>query len=213
MSTVDEAWAKIYLPLQNLKQNTVDTAWDAYREQFLGELDVGDPIVAELVHRLDEMPDDDRAELMAGDQLDTFAYQVIQESAVPETVAGGYDEMVWADFLATNGVAWDGSEESWPTFREWFVYHANEAGVSMPATELLDYLETQQAGERVRTFAGYGVVIASRVGSRPDDDHGLAAVLADGLAAVPGANELSQNDIDEVMARVREAMRAEGMAK
>ncbi|HEU5331415.1 MAG TPA: hypothetical protein VFU73_01585 [Actinocrinis sp.] len=240
MPTVDEAWATIYGPAQNLKENARSEQWDVSRARLLDELDGNDPVVVELVRRLDELPDGERGDLLTGDQLDAFVYQVIEETAVPnpdpvstgadaspggDEVAGAFgaveDEAAWGEFLATNGPAWDGSAQAWPAFREWFAYYAAQGGVAAHATALLDYLESLPVSERVATLAShYGVVIAQpSVVTGPDSVAGSAAVTLDpqteqrlssalerGLAAVPGARDLSPADIEDVLARVRDAL-------
>lgn len=158
MPTVDQAWAALYGPVQHLKQYAGTETWEANRTRFLREVDGNDPSVVELVRRLDELPDAERAGLMAGDTLDSFAYQVIQETAEPNHPDG--DDAAWAQFLTTNVPAWDGSAESWAAFRAWFAYHAAEAFADR-ATAFLDYLEPLAASERVTALAHhYGIVIA-----------------------------------------------------
>lgn len=235
MPTVDEAWASIYEPTQNLKEIARTEPWDVSRARLLEEVDAYDKVVVELLRRLDELSDRERADLLVSDELDSFVYKVVEETADPNPDSGSgsgstvdesaaadppANEAAWGDYLATNGPAWDGSAQSWPAFREWFAYYAAEAGVAPHATALLDYLESLTASERVTTLADhYGIVIAQPSTSSGPHDGGtpvtldaqteqqLTSALERGLAEVPGASELSQAEIDEVLARVREAMK------
>jgi hypothetical protein len=73
--------------------------------------------------------------------------------------ASRYDEQAWQVFLSENGTQWDGTEEGWDSFRQWFAYYAGEQGLSVPASALLDYLSAQPDAERIDTLGQYGVTI------------------------------------------------------
>jgi hypothetical protein len=174
---VDEVWGWLYQPLQNLKAGQGE-AWRSGREHFLAELGLanpgGHPVVEALLYRLDKLPAEERDGLLAGDELETVAYQVVHEytpAGAEEPVADepppepavedtpGYDERVWAEYLHANLGQWDGTAESWPLFAEWFTYHGAEAGVSAPATALIEYFTTLDNSQRINGFADYGIVI------------------------------------------------------
>jgi hypothetical protein len=76
---------------------------------------------------------------------------------VPEDTAAAYDEDAWFAFLAEEGARWDGFAESWPTFREWFVYTAVERGFGPPAQQLVSYVEA--APSPWQAMAEYGVQV------------------------------------------------------
>lgn len=130
MSTVDEIWSRFYEPTQMLRQNALIESWDVNCARVLDDLGGdSDPVVAELVRKLDELTAEQRADLLGGDDIDSLVY------TAPQGAVGGADQPdaeeddgVWAGFLAANGPAWDGSEKSLPAFREWFAYYAADAG-------------------------------------------------------------------------------------
>jgi hypothetical protein len=212
MSVREDVWAWLSPALDGLKSVT-EGSWEERRATFLEQLGLTDaaqhPVVADLLHQLDESPDEERAATLRSDHLDSWAYGLIQaHTAEPEdqdAPASGYDEQAWQAFLVTNGASWDGTAESWPAFRQWFEYHAAEQGLAEPSTALLDYLESQPATERVSTFALYGVTIAVRTtdgsageqagaGSAAEEPEGELtgelAELRDLIDTIPDADEL-----------------------
>lgn len=184
MSALDDVWAWLYDPLQDLKRDYLDApdkSWDERRALFLKRLGIREPdehpVVGQLILQLDAMSEGDRNSLLGTDQLDTLAYEAARQNMVePEQQAtpdqpaapeqqgapeqSAYNEGAWHQFLATNGPAWDGSAASWGQFREWFLYYAADSGFAAPATGLLDYLDAMSVEERIATFAQYGVTIA-----------------------------------------------------
>lgn len=87
---------------------------------------------------------------------------------------------VWNEFLVVNGPAWDGTEQQWPTFRDWFGHHAAQAGVGDAAAVFLRYVE--RGPDKIAAFAHYGVVIQQAPAQEPDDgfaEGDLAALFAD----------------------------------
>lgn len=97
------------------------------------------------------------------------------ESATAETRATE-DLDAWNSYLATNGPRWNGSEEAWSQFREWFLYYAAQAGVGESAAGFIAYIDTQQ--DKIAVFSQYGVQIPA-----PAEETAVAAVAADRLAA------------------------------
>jgi hypothetical protein len=210
MGMQEDVWAWLSPALDGLKSVT-EASWEQRRATFLEQLGLTDaaehPVVADLLHQLDESPDEERNATLSSDQLDTLAYGIIQaHTAEPDdqgAPASGYDEQAWQAFLVANGASWDGTAESWPAFRQWFEYHAAEQGLTEPSTALLDYLESQPASERVSTFALYGVTIAVHGGSageqagtgptaeEPESElTGELAELRDLIDTIPDADEL-----------------------
>jgi hypothetical protein len=212
MGVQEDVWAWLSPALDGLKSVT-EGSWEDRRATFLEQLGLTDaaehPVVADLLHQLDESPDEERNATLSSDHLDSWAYGLIQaHTAEPDdqgASASGYDEQAWHAFLVTNGSSWDGTAESWPAFRQWFEYHAAEQGLAEPSTALLDYLESQPATERVSTFASYGVTIAvhatggsadEQAGTVPaaeepeDELTGELAELRDLIDTIPDADEL-----------------------
>jgi len=117
------------------------------------------------------------------------------------------DEDAWNAYLAQNGPAWDGAEESWPGFRDWFVYYADEAGVSRTAAAFLAYAD--QAADKRGVFAEYGVGIASpavmtdAVPEAPADtvaDEIADSVIKDFRSQYPEFEELDDASLREMIA-------------
>lgn len=176
MSTVDR-WTLIYPPLQELKAETIDhpdTTWDDRRAEFLAKLGLADPgedpVIDILVRHLDELPAEERDELLRTERVDTMTYQLIEQSQPTAPVTAPYDEAEWQAYLATNGPAWNGTAEAWAAFREWFVYHANAQALGDPAVALLDYIEGLDLPGRVAKFAQFGVVIPATEETEEDEE-------------------------------------------
>lgn len=166
MGLREDTWRWLQPALQDMRSGT-DQPWDERRAKLLEQLGLTNaeqhPVVADLLHRLDTLPDQERTATVDSDSLDATAYELVQ-AHVPDdqsAPAAGYDDHAWQTFLATNGPTWDGTAESWPAFRQWFEHYAAEQGLAAAATALFEYLETQSVSERVATFASYGVTVAA----------------------------------------------------
>jgi hypothetical protein len=192
MTSAEEAWVWVQPALQEVRANT-GAAWEQRRARFLELLGLADPdqhpAAAALFRQLDDMPESDRTSLLDSDGLDTWVHDTLREN-LPDTetaadgqTADAYDESAWAAYLATNGPSWDGTEESWAAFREWFAYHAEEQGLSSPATALLDHLDAQSAPDRIATLATYGVAIGQDDSS---DDGGFGWVTENQRTVLTG---------------------------
>ncbi|HET9141797.1 hypothetical protein [Actinophytocola sp.] len=201
MATADELWTWIYPPLTELVAARADDrtrSWTELRGYFLertGLADASDhPLVADLVETLDQLSEEDSAALLDdGARLEAQVYELAVAHADPEPEAAepagagepaaaddpAYDEAEWQRFLVDNGPRWNGEDATWGQFSEWFGYHAREAGVGQPATDLLAYLDTLSAADRITTLAQYGVVIptadAEPVRLTEEDIEGLLA--------------------------------------
>jgi hypothetical protein len=235
----DEVWAWMSEPIQRLKQ-LPDASWPEQREEFLSALGLPEPeahpAVAVLVRQLDDLADDDRRQLIAGDQLDALAWDVVSresasagpgdEAAVaatgeaPPAADAGYDEAGWAGFLADSLPHWDGTDDSWPAFREWFVAAAEYAGVAAPAGGLVAYLDAQTVPERIATFGQYGQMIqplagaddgqAPDPGAAPTLSASAESALVEVQAEHPEFAELSEERMRELAAEVMAELEAEG---
>jgi hypothetical protein len=180
MPTADEAWAWLAAPVEKLRAGVVarpDESWQQRREDLRTELAAAtrDSVADELLTWLDELSDSDRSAILNSDDLAGHVYQWLtrqlppeQQPAAPPTPApAAYDETAWYAHLAQNGRQWNGTEESWGAFREWFLYYAADAGFTTPATQLLDYLQPMAAADRVTTLGQYGVTIQAPVPAEP----------------------------------------------
>jgi hypothetical protein len=201
VSNVDELWAWLYQPVQDLKAlhtEDPDKTWEEHRAVFLERLGLSapsnHPVAEELFRHLDELPPEELTRLLGSDELDDVAYRVAAQFAVPqeeaEAVVDGHDEAAWGDYLRTNGAQWDGTAQSWEQFRDWFHYHAVEAGLGTPAGQFLDYVNEMPIEERIATFGAYGVVIQTAAVAEPaaeetEEEPDFAALDAEILAEHP----------------------------
>lgn len=93
------------------------------------------------------------------------------------------DPEAWNAFLRTNGAAWDGNDESWPAFVEWFLYYATEQGVGASARTFCDYATA--TGPR-QVLADYGVTIAAAAGDDGAAESAAPAMTVDQAVATYG---------------------------
>jgi hypothetical protein len=117
---------------------------------------VGSATVEEFLRALENSPDPMAvlAELRAaGADLLEEAYLSTSAEAEP---AGGseVDPAVWTEFLTTNAARWDREEDSWPPFRVWFLYEADQLGLGEPARAFVDYAESR---DKSQTFDDYQI--------------------------------------------------------
>jgi hypothetical protein len=195
MGLREDTWRWLQPALQDMRSGA-DQSWVQCRATLLEQWGLTDaeqhPVVAELLHRLDELPDQERTAAVDSDWPEATAYELVQSlvSEPDDQDAAGYDEHAWQTFLATNGPAWDGTAESWPAFREWFEYYAAEQGLAAPSTALLQFMEAQSVSDRVATFESYGVTIAAAVAKEksPEDQLAELETLIDSL---PDYNEIA----------------------
>lgn len=102
----------------------------------------------------DSADDGYETETDAGVEAAAGSYETETDAGPAEPVE---DENAWNAYLLTNGPSWDGTEENWAAFVEWFVYHANEQGVGTFARTFCDYAAANGA---LAVFAQYGVALA-----------------------------------------------------
>lgn len=201
MPTVDEAWALVAGPLENLRSDAIDRPdlpWPERRESFHKELAAltTDPFMDELVDWLDDMSDSDRQALLIGDQLPIQVYQllptiVVDTGAAATNTAATEDETAWFAYLAENGVRWDGAEQSWDAFGDWFVYDATQAGFQAQASMLLDYLGNMATADRITMFAQYGVTIRQPQRATPMDRR-VQEIMDNLLARTPAYADIPE---------------------
>lgn len=206
MTGAEELWEWIRTPLEELKRDLTDEPdkpWETRRAELLERLGLHDPdehpMAGELFERLDRMSDDERVTAINSGEIDSAAYELAQRHAAPASAGPAYDEQAWQAYLAQNGPAWDGTEQSWTQFSQWFSYYAGERGLTEPATALIEYLSAQPAAERIGTFAQYGVTITPAGGT---PDAGLDSVMADILAENPALAAIPEERRKEILAEV-----------
>ena len=201
MVAAEELWDSVQRALQELR-SADDLRMDDWQGRIAELADARDgadrQVLEELVDRLADLSEDDRAAVLEPDRLDQLVYSIVERHAEvpPEGDQGGFDEASWYQFLVTNGPAWDGSAESWPQFREWLAYQAEVDGVGRPTVELLDHLDGLDPGERITVLAQYGVVIPTAEPAEPLD--GMAA-LYESIHALPGIDLLSEREITQIV--------------
>lgn len=77
-------------------------------------------------------------------------------AASPDDGQSQQDDDAWNRFLADHGPRWDGTEESWPWFRDSFLYHADQNQVSESAQGFIAFAES---GDKHQTFKSYGITL------------------------------------------------------
>lgn len=230
MSVLDELWNWIRGPIEELEKNFTeepDKSWETRRGEFLQQLGMQEPgqhpVTEQMFRHLDEMNDDERKNHVSSKQFETVAYEFAQQHAVTqETGHGasqaaassgpGYDEHAWQNYLNTSATQWNGTEETWNQFKQWFLYYAEEHGVTTPATQLIDYLNPLPANQRITELARYGVTItppqapaAPQTGQpgEPDAsavaDQNVASIMDELLATNPEFADIPEERRIEIM--------------
>lgn len=201
----DEFWSWLHSPLWNLKHSLTarpEMTWIERREQFLAELgqpdSQGHPYVRMLIMRLDEMSDEDRDSVLSADEIDRRAYEIIQQAGTFTDIAGGYDAAAWNGYLIAGVTQWDGSAESWDSFKEWFIYYAVEVGLSEPAHDFVRYVDDMSLDDRIATFVHMASVSDQHEVIPPSRD----AVVAEIAKEVPGFERLSEQEMAEIISEV-----------
>jgi hypothetical protein len=206
-TTVDEVWAWLYQPLQDLKQNqTTDTdkPWEDHQAAFLEQLGLTNatdsPVTEMLLERLDELSADDRLALLSSDQVDTIAYEIVQQcTPTPAAEPAAYDDNAWYAFAAENLALWDGAAQSWTQFAEWFAYQGGEQGFGVPAKALVDQLTGMSNADRIVTIAQYGVTIAAPAAPA---DPSIRAMMEEILKEHPEFATMPEDQLLEMTAQV-----------
>lgn len=123
--------------------------WDRFK-QALAETDAPADAVRSFVDHLDgESSRMDVLERMrlAGAELPTQYDEVVAAKAKK-----------WNDFLAANGVRWNGDDAAWDQFATWFEYQAGQAGVG---TQAASFIALADSDGRIATFQRYGVAVVA----------------------------------------------------
>jgi hypothetical protein len=140
--------------------------------------DLPAPAVDELLRVLAEDPDPEGtlAELRAAGP------EVLEQAYLAATAEDSteVDEHAWDEFLRSHGARWSREEETWPAFREWFLFEADQRGLGEPARQFAEYAEGR---DKAQTFDEYQV-------PRP----AAAAPAAPDVSAYPAVTEGDQGD-------------------
>jgi hypothetical protein len=223
---VDELWAWVYQPLQDLKQgcqHEPESPWSERVDVFLGQLGLHDPadhpVVQALLLQLGELSDDaERVEFVMTEQVDALIYQLAQELSGPEhgnTADASHDEAGWSAFLAQNGTLWNGGAESWEQFKEWFLYHATEHGLGAPAGAFVNYVDSVPNDERISVFGQYGIAVprATPDGGDVIPDEATMAAMAELVEEMPEFAEIPEERRRELLAEVLAKRSVPGQAE
>jgi hypothetical protein len=116
-------------------------------ERFVAYLQSNDSSPLETVGKMREY----------GTELTALHRDLTAEESAAVDESGGYDEASWNAFLAENGVRWNGTEDAWAQFAEWFAYQADQQGLAAPANAFIAYTESQ--GDKAGVFAQYGIQV------------------------------------------------------
>jgi hypothetical protein len=125
----------------------------------------------------------------AGPDLIEEAY--LAATAEPEEAAAGggeFDDAAWTEFLHTNGAGWSREEDTWPPFRVWFLYEADQGGFGEPARAFIEYAESR---DKAQTFDDYQVPHADTAGTEPSEP---AEPAAPDVSAYPEVKEGDQGE-------------------
>lgn len=100
-----------------------------------------------------------------------------ESGAATDADDGSYDEDAWHAFVVEYGASWNGEDDTWEAFKTWFLYHAEERGLRVPAAGFVEYADGES--DRVAFFAQYGVTITVEADSADEDPDAWQAFLAE----------------------------------
>lgn len=182
MSIVEDLWNWIQDPLEKLKQSILDEPgrpWETRREEFRQGLGIQEPgqhpVTEQMFRHLDDLTEDERTTQIRSGQFESTARTFAEQHAASQqadqgsgqgsdqqaAISGpGYDERAWQDYLQSSAGQWDGRQETWSQFTQWFLYYANDNGLKDPAAALISYLDPLSPGERIAVLSQYGVTIS-----------------------------------------------------
>jgi hypothetical protein len=66
-----------------------------------------------------------------------------------------FDQAAWEQLLGQASAWWDGAEETWQQFVDYFVYQGTELGIAQAAQDLVDFVVN--SGDKVEALRQYGV--------------------------------------------------------
>ncbi|GAB1513168.1 hypothetical protein [Actinophytocola sp. KF-1] len=143
------AWHRFFAE-HGPRWNGTEQAWDQFRTWFLYQAGQAG-VTAAATGFLTEAEN--------GEKIAVFARHGVR-IAPPQTA----DPAAWHRFFAAHGPRWNGTEQAWDQFRTWFLYQADQAGVTAAATGFLTEAEN---GDKIAVFARHGVTIAAPAAAAP----------------------------------------------
>lgn len=166
MSTLDEIWEWISAPLEELKRSLTaepEKSRETWRSEFLLQLGIRDPahdpFIEQMFKQLDEMTAEERRNEVTSGQFDSAVRLLAQQYADTQQEPA-YSQQKWQYFLERCGPQWNGTQEAWGQFTQWFLYYAEEEGLKSPAAGLIHYLNAQTVNERITALRQYGITIS-----------------------------------------------------
>ncbi|MFD4636442.1 hypothetical protein ACFWN2_03945 [Lentzea sp. NPDC058436] len=224
----DEAWWGAYLTKWTGGWDGTEATWPDFAQgirYWAGEEPVG---ATELSRRVEELVSHAEGQDLTARTEFLTAYGIVAAAAEEP-----FDEAWWGAYLTKWAGGWDGTDATWPDFAQGIRYWAGEepAGateLSRRVEELLSHAEGQDITGRAEFLTAYGIVASTGVatGQASEVDTELVAALAETTAtseivqtlfeetivpglteaieAVPGASELSVEEIQEILAEVLE---------
>jgi hypothetical protein len=207
-----EKW-NAYLKENGPRWDGTEEHWQQFRDWFLYSADLNH--VGQSAHGFIELAE------KSSDKRAVFAEYGITLPATAAPDSAGQpqpeDPEAWNAYLRENGPVWDGNEKSWQTFRDWFLYHADQNQVGQSAHGFIDLAE--KSSDKREVFARYGITLpaagAPASGAVAADDlmqrlrsevmePALAEVMADPQLAELAA-ELGEDRLHELVAEVTAA--------
>lgn len=114
-------------------------------------------------------------------EFDQLVGAAATSDAQRDSLGYSYDEDAWATFLPEVGAQWNGQEDAWEPWVDWFVYHAQDRGLVAPAMAFVEYAAAQP--DKVAVFAAYGIDIEVPSPDAAYDDDPYADVDTDAWMA------------------------------
>jgi hypothetical protein len=187
--------------------NGEDDTWDQFKEWFL--------------HYAGEQgfrsPASDFMDYVGGesDKIAVFAQYGVTigaaDDGATDSAEGAEDEEAsteaWNAFLAEYGAGWNGEDDTWDQFKEWFLHYAAEQSLTSVATGFIEYADGES--DKVALFAQYGVTIGA-AGGGDEALEGVAALfdeeaVAEAIQKVEAAAAASPAVADDQVGLVSDA--------
>ncbi len=162
--TVVDSW-EAFLVRYGCGWSGDDDLWTPFRHWFAHHAvahGYGDRAAA-FLDSMDHQPD--RVTAFAWHGVPVTRPVVVPRQAVDLTRCP-YDLAAWVAFLGERAATWDGSDDSWPAFREAFLLAADGLLLTIPASAFVDYVDSQP--DRLTVFGRYGLLPAAEATEAAD---------------------------------------------
>ncbi|MCA1656044.1 MAG: hypothetical protein LC635_06370 [Pseudonocardiaceae bacterium] len=175
-----QRWFEVICATHDEMTEAGETEWDRFAEALAEGADaagVGRAVAEEFCQHVRRTESDPLDTIRRLREFGTDLPAWYRQLTTPDAAAagsGGYEEAGWNAFLAANGPRWNGTDDSWTQFREWFAYEAAQQGFGEPANAFLTYAESE--GDKAAVFAQYGI----QVSGRNEADPGAYPALKEG---------------------------------